>query len=82
MPIVQGGPPEWTWERPAEKLKWEFNRVESLEGSNVVELRIHSGLEIMRLQFFTSEEIQDLRRELNNLDLESQAPGLAAKRTL
>jgi hypothetical protein len=64
MPIVQGGPPEWTWERPAEKLKWEFNRTLSPEGEAEFELRIHCGLELMRLQFFTSQEIEELQSVL------------------
>jgi hypothetical protein len=67
MPIVQGGPPEWTWERPTEKLKWEFNRTRSQDGSSGIELRIHCGLEIMRLQFFTPEEIQELQSGLSAL---------------
>jgi len=68
MPIVQGGPPEWTWERPAEKLKWELNAARSLEGSTVYELRVNCGLEIMRLQFFTTEEIESLQSLLRALE--------------
>jgi hypothetical protein len=64
MPLVQGGPPEWTWERPAEKLKWELNVSRSAEGETVFELRVMCGLEIMRLQFFTQEELQSLQSEL------------------
>jgi hypothetical protein len=64
MPIVQGGPPEWTWERPSEKLKWELNSARSQEGSTVFELRVNCGLEIMRLQFFTKEEIESLHSVL------------------
>ena len=64
MPIVQGGPPEWTWERPSEKLKWELNTARSQEGSTVFELRVNCGLEIMRLQFFTKEEIESLHSVL------------------
>jgi hypothetical protein len=68
MPIVQGGPPEWTWERPAEKLKWDLNPSRSLEGATVVELRVNCGLEIMRLQFFTVEEIQSLQTLLADFE--------------
>jgi hypothetical protein len=68
MPIVQGGPPEWTWERPNEKLKWEINRAQSPEGSDLCEVRIHCGLEIMRLQFFTLEEIEVLKCELKEFE--------------
>ena len=70
MPIVQGGPPEWTWERPAEKCKWELNRSQSQEGSTTFELRIHCGLEIMRLQFFSKEEIQELQSVIKSLESE------------
>jgi hypothetical protein len=68
MPIVQGGPPEWTWERPAEKCKWELNPSHSLEGSTVFEVRVNCGLEIMRLQFFTEEEIRELQSALKSLE--------------
>jgi hypothetical protein len=73
MPIVQGGPPEWTWERPAEKLKWEFNCSESLDGATVYELRIHCGLELMRLQFFSTDEIRELRSGLQEIEQELRA---------
>jgi hypothetical protein len=66
MPIVEGGPPEWTWERPVEKCKWELNRSRSPEGSTVFELRVDCGLEILRLQFFTEEEIRELQSALKN----------------
>jgi hypothetical protein len=68
MPIVQGGPPEWTWERPAEKCKWELNRSRSPQGSTNYELRIHCGLEILRLQFFTPEEFRELRALLKSVE--------------
>jgi hypothetical protein len=40
MPLIQGGPPEWIWERMPEALKWE-----------VVARRLPSqaGLIVMRL---------------------------------
>jgi hypothetical protein len=69
MPIVQGGPPEWTWERPAEKLKWELRASQSLDGQANYELRVHCGLEILRLQFFTGEEIKALQDALRELRL-------------
>lgn len=70
MPLVQGGPPEWTWERQAEKLKWELNSSQSLEGHTVFELRVNCGLEIMRLQFFTREELQALQSMLDSRGFE------------
>jgi hypothetical protein len=61
MPLVQGGPPEWIWERTADPLKWQITTSTSLEGHKVYELRLQCGLGIMRLQFFTAEELQNLR---------------------
>jgi len=67
MPLVQGGPPEWIWERPAERLRWEVIPPTAGEGPDF-ELRVNCGLEIMRLQFFTKEEIQDLQSVLEVLE--------------
>jgi hypothetical protein len=64
MPLVQGGPPEWIWERQAEKLKWELNGSQSPEGRTVFELRVNCGLEILRLQFFNEEEVRELQSVL------------------
>jgi len=60
MPLIQGGPPEWIWERIPEKLKSEIVTTTSPEGRMVYELRVQCGLEIMRLQFFTGEEVRQL----------------------
>ena len=60
MPLIQGGPPEWIWERTAEKLKWEIVTSSNPGGRMVYELRVQCGLEIMRLQFFTAEEVRQL----------------------
>ena len=60
MPLIQGGPPEWIWERTPEKLKWEIVPSERPDGRTVYELRVNCGLEIMRLQFFTAEEVAEL----------------------
>jgi hypothetical protein len=68
MPLVQGGPPEWIWERPAERLRWEVIPSSLQEGGPDFELRVNCGLEIMRLQFFTKEEIQDLQSVLEVLE--------------
>jgi hypothetical protein len=64
MPLIQGGPPEWIWERTADPLKWSLVPSTSLEGHVVYELRLSCGLGIMRLQFFTKDELQDLERRL------------------
>ena len=60
MPLIQGGPPEWIWERTPEKLQWELVSSTNSEGQTVFELRAQCGLEIMRLQFFTAQEIHQL----------------------
>ena len=60
MPLIQGGPPEWIYERTPEKLKWEIIPSDRPDGQRVYELRVNCGLEIMRLQFFTREEITQL----------------------
>jgi hypothetical protein len=60
MPLIQGGPPEWIWERTPEKVKWEIVSSLRPDGQTVYELRVSCGLEIMRWHFFTLEEIKDL----------------------
>ena len=60
MPLIQGGPPEWIWERTPEKLKWEVVTSDRPDGQTLYELRVQCGLEIMRLQFFTAEEVRHL----------------------
>jgi hypothetical protein len=57
MPIIQGGPPEWVWERTADPAKFEVVPSKAREGHTVYELRVACGLEILRLQFFTREEL-------------------------
>jgi hypothetical protein len=58
MPLIQGGPPEWIWERTPEKLKWEVITSDRPDRQTLYELRVQCGLEIMRLQFFTAEEVR------------------------
>lgn len=60
MPLIQGGPPEWIWERTPDPLKWEIVESQDLDGNVVYELRLNCGLQIMKLQFFTAEEIRGL----------------------
>ncbi len=60
MPLVQGGPPQWVWERNADTLKWEINPRQDSGGHTVYELRINCGLEIVRLQLLTEDEIKEL----------------------
>jgi hypothetical protein len=56
MPLIQGGPPEWIWERTPERLKWEIDSSDRPDGQTLYELRVQCGLEIMRLQFFSARK--------------------------
>ena len=58
MPLIQGGPPEWIWDRTPEALTWEVVRSDRPERQTLYELRVQCVLEIMRLQFFTAEEVR------------------------
>ena len=58
MPLIQGGPPEWIGERTPEALMWEVVTPDRPDGQTLYELRVQCGLEIMRLQFFTAEEVR------------------------
>ena len=58
MPLIQGGPPEWVWERTAGPVRCEVVPVRAPDGGTVYELRVSSGLEIVRLHFFTAEELR------------------------
>jgi hypothetical protein len=68
MPLIEGGPPEWIWERVSEALKWEIVTSEQPNGQMLYELRVQCGLEIMRLQFLTAEEVRHLASLLGNMD--------------
>jgi hypothetical protein len=60
MPLIQGGPPEGIWERTADPLKWSIIPSEH-DKETIYELRVDCGMGIMRLQFFTEDEIRSLR---------------------
>lgn len=64
MPLIQGGPPEWVWERPDALLKVHVMPVEDAESHPVFEVRIDCGMEIVRLQYLTWDEIQELNDSL------------------
>ncbi len=61
MPLIQGGPPEWIWERTPNLLRWDVVPSPASNGNPLYELRVQCGLEIVRLQFLTEDEIQELR---------------------
>jgi hypothetical protein len=60
VPLIQGGPPEWIWERPPEALRCEVVPARHPGGETVYELRVTCGLDIMRLQFLTAAELKAL----------------------
>jgi hypothetical protein len=78
MPMVQGGPPQWVWERTADYLKSELVPVGSPEGHTVYELRVSCGMEVMRLHFLTREEVQELARSLAAAGVGMPPPSAAA----
>ena len=60
MPLIQGGPPEWIWERPPEALRCAVVPARRPGGEAAYELRVTCGLDIMRLQFLTAGELKAL----------------------
>jgi hypothetical protein len=65
MSMVQNGPPQWVWERTADPLKWDVVPFQDPKGHTVYEVRVSCGLEIMRLQFFTADELGGLQSVLS-----------------
>jgi hypothetical protein len=59
MPLIQGGPPQWIWERTPDPIKCEVTPVNAPEGQTLYELKISCGLEIVKVQFFTPAELKD-----------------------
>ena len=80
MPLIQGGPPEWIWERTPDKIRWELIPSSVLDQEPRYELRVQCGLEIMRWQFFGREEISDLVTALANGLEEIDANGVGPSR--
>lgn len=64
MPLIQGGPPEWVWERTEGAIRFELVPVPAPDGATVYELRIASGLEVVRLHFLTAEELRALAEKI------------------
>ena len=67
MPLLQGGPPMWLWDRPDEHVKWDVRCEKSSRGLGEFALKLQSGLEIVELRSFTREELQDLAAQLTLL---------------
>jgi hypothetical protein len=60
MPIVQGGPPVWIWERTPDPLRWDVQARGGGGGKTMFVLRAQCGLEIVELQVLTGDELQAL----------------------
>jgi hypothetical protein len=60
MPLTQGGPLGWIWGRTPEALRWEVVASERPDGQAAYELRVQCGLEVVRPQFVTAEEVRRL----------------------
>ena len=60
MPLVQGGPPQWIWERTPDPLRIDVSDSRSLEGNPVSQLTIRCGFDIVSLHSFTRDELQEL----------------------
>jgi hypothetical protein len=67
MPLIQGGPPEWIWERTPDPFHCEVVSSQDPKGHTVYELRVTCGLEIMRLQFFNADELQEIAEALHEV---------------
>ena len=67
MPLLQGGPPVWLWERPSDSVKWDMRCRKNSQGNGEFALKLQSGLEVVELQSFTREELQDLNAQLTLL---------------
>lgn len=63
MPLLQGGPPMWAWERPDDVLKWDVSAVPG-EGSRKYALKLQCGLEVIVLQSFDGDELNELHAAL------------------
>jgi len=67
MPLIQGGPPEWIWERTPDPLRWEVVPMRNpRDDGPVYELTVKCGLGIMRLQFFTDDELRELKSVIDH----------------
>jgi hypothetical protein len=64
MPLLQGGPPLWAWERPEDTLKWDLCCEANAQGPRKFVLKLQCGLEMLRLQSFDREELAALQGQL------------------
>lgn len=60
MPLIQTKPTKWIWERAPEQVNWEILTSDGSDGRTVYELQVTCDLEIIKLQYFSGEEIKHL----------------------
>ena len=61
MALVQGGPPEWVWERPADMMRWTVMPSPAQNGDHTVyELRLDCGMQVLKVHLFNEEEMRQL----------------------
>lgn len=60
MPLMQGSPPMWVWERKPDPLRWEVIPLERPEGGTHYALVMRCGLEIVRVQLLGGDELKEL----------------------
>jgi hypothetical protein len=64
MPLMQGGPPLWAWERPDDTLKWELQCVPDAHAPRKYALKLQCGLEMLTLQALARDELAALHAQL------------------
>ena len=72
MPMLQGGPPMWLWERPRETLQWEILNETGPDGAAEHALKAQCGLEVIRLHSLTRGELAALHQQLTLLLAEAE----------
>jgi hypothetical protein len=61
MGLVQGGPPEWVWERPADMLRWTVTPSPAPDGKHTnYQVRLDCGMQVLKMHFFNEEEMRQL----------------------
>ena len=60
MPLIQGGPPIWVWERTPDPLKWEVLPFQQPDGGTHYALVMRCGLEVVRVQLIGGDELKEL----------------------
>jgi hypothetical protein len=62
MPLVQGGPPEWIWERTPDTIRWELVASNAPDRETRFELRVQCGLDHALPVFHSGRDRRSARR--------------------